>query len=371
MKQSQHTRVVLAETLPGRRAAMGQCLAAQPRGDGPGASEDAPPASAMGVCPAVRDAGISRAAQDLRTSSPMQTILHDAANADNPMQTINESREPRAESREPRAESREPRAESREPRAESREPRAESREREPRAESREPRAESREPRAESREPRAESREPRAEFIPPAGMHHAPAERSSYHPPGCTMSASRTAGPVRPPEPSRHPRGASARQDRPAPPPFDRGAPPSPNPASPAASAPRPAPLLRRTSLRRRFRPWENAVALLCSISDAIARRATVALPRGTAGAACLIALAWLASPGAQAQTQTETTFISNIGRSATTAAIFCSRHIVHDGRRPLPLVERRPLFGETQAGLPHGSRFTRTTLPTASRATGW
>ena len=57
------------------------------------------------------------------------------------------------------------------------------------------------------------------------------------------------------------------------------------------------------------------MALLCSISDAIARRATVALPRGTAGAACLIALAWLASPGAQAQTQTETTFISNIGRS--------------------------------------------------------
>ena len=47
MKQSQHTRAVLAETLPGRRAAMGQCLAAQPRGDGPGASEDAAPASAM------------------------------------------------------------------------------------------------------------------------------------------------------------------------------------------------------------------------------------------------------------------------------------------------------------------------------------
>ena len=240
-----------------------------------------------------------------------------------------ESREPRAESRFEGGEPGEPRAESREPSpAESREPRA--------VESREPRAESREPRAESREPRAESRE----FIPPAAVHHAPAERSSYHPPGCTMSASRTAGPVRPPEPSRHPRGASARQDRPAPPPFDRGAPPSPNPASPAASAPRPAPppfdrgappspnpaspaasaprpapLLRRTSLRRRFRPWENAVALLCSISDAIARRATVALPRGTAGAACLIALAWLASPGAQAQTQTETTFISNIGRS--------------------------------------------------------
>ena len=118
MKQSQHTRAVLAETLPGRRAVvMGQCLAAQPRGDGPGASEDAAPASAMGVCPAaVRDAGIPRVAQDLCTPSPMQTIMRA------------ESREPRAESREPRAESREPRAESREPRAESREPRAESRE---------------------------------------------------------------------------------------------------------------------------------------------------------------------------------------------------------------------------------------------------
>ena len=250
MKQSQHTRAVLAETLPGRRAVvMGQCLAAQPRGDGPGASEDAVPASARGVCPAVRDTGISRVAQDLRTPSPMQTILHDAANADNieSREPRAESREPRAESREPRAESREPRAESREPRAESREPRAESREpraesREPRAESREPRAESREPRAESREPRAESREPRAEsreFIPPAAVHHAPAERSSYHPPGCTMSASRTTGPVRPPEPSPRPRGASSRQDRPAPPPPDAGASPSPRPCFPRRIGPAP------------------------------------------------------------------------------------------------------------------------------------
>ena len=91
MKQSQHTRAVLAETLPGRRAVvMGQCLAAQPRGDGPGANEDTAPASARGPCPAVRDAGMSRVAQDLCPPSPMQTIL--------PMQTIdadnNESREP-------------------------------------------------------------------------------------------------------------------------------------------------------------------------------------------------------------------------------------------------------------------------------------
>ena len=87
MKQSQHTRAVLAETLPGRRAVvMGQCPAAQPRGDGPGASEDAAPASARGPCPAVRDAGMSRVVGDLCAPSPMQTIL-------------------RAESREPRAES--------------------------------------------------------------------------------------------------------------------------------------------------------------------------------------------------------------------------------------------------------------------------
>ena len=91
MKQSQHTRAVLAETLPGRRAVvMGQCLAAQPRGDGPGANEDAAPASARGPCSAaVRDAGTSRVAQDLCSPSPMQTILHDAANTEN-----NERREP-------------------------------------------------------------------------------------------------------------------------------------------------------------------------------------------------------------------------------------------------------------------------------------
>ena len=75
MKQSQHTRAVLAETLPGRRAAMGHGIAAQPRGDVPGASEDAATASARGPCPAVRDAGISRAAGDLCTPSPTQTIL--------------------------------------------------------------------------------------------------------------------------------------------------------------------------------------------------------------------------------------------------------------------------------------------------------
>ena len=128
----------------------------------------------------------------------------------------------------------------------------------------------------------------------------------YHPPGGAMSrlsASRATGPLRPSEPSRRPRDAASGQNRPAPPPFDRGASPSPNPASTAASAPRPAPLPRRTSLRRRFRPCANAVALLCSISDAIARRATLALWRGTAGAACLLALVSLAAPGAQAQTE--------------------------------------------------------------------
>ena len=171
MKQSQHTEAVLAETLLAGRAAaaMDPGIAAQPRGDGPGASEDAATASARGGCPTVHDAGISRVVGDLRTPLQTQTETKRA-----------ESREPRAESREPRAESREPRAESREPRAESREPRAESREpraesREPRAESREPRAESREPRAESREPRAESREPRVLVMSIAGAHRAPVE----------------------------------------------------------------------------------------------------------------------------------------------------------------------------------------------------
>ena len=79
MKQSQHTRAVLAETLPGRRAVvMGQCLAAQPRGDGPGANEDTAPASARGPCPAVRDAGMSRVVGDLRTPLPTQTEIKSA-----------------------------------------------------------------------------------------------------------------------------------------------------------------------------------------------------------------------------------------------------------------------------------------------------
>ena len=170
MKQSQHTEAVLAETLLAGRAAatMDPGIAAQPRGDGLGASEDTATASATVPCPTVHDAGISRVVGDLRTPPPTPTVLGEPRA---------ESREPRAESREPRAESREPRAESREPRAESREPRAESRE--PRAESREPRAESREPRAESREPRAESREPRvmasALVMSIAGARHAPAE----------------------------------------------------------------------------------------------------------------------------------------------------------------------------------------------------
>ena len=85
MKQSQHTRAVLAETLPGRRAVvMGQCLAAQPRGDGPGANEDAATASARGPCPAVRDAGTSRAVGDLRTPLPTQTEIKRAERREPP-----------------------------------------------------------------------------------------------------------------------------------------------------------------------------------------------------------------------------------------------------------------------------------------------
>ena len=77
MKQSQHMVGVLAETLLGSRAAaaMDHGIAAQGRGDAPGASEDAATASARGLCPAVRDAGTSRAVGDLCTPSPMQTIM--------------------------------------------------------------------------------------------------------------------------------------------------------------------------------------------------------------------------------------------------------------------------------------------------------
>ena len=66
-----------------------------------------------------------------------------------------------------------------------------------------------------------------------------------------LSASRTTGPVRPSEPSRRPRGACAWQDRPAPPPPDAGASVSPDPASPAASAPRGSSLPRRSAARGR------------------------------------------------------------------------------------------------------------------------
>ena len=80
MKQSRDTGVVLAETLLASRAAvMGQCLAAeQPKDDVPGASEDAATASARGPCPAVRDAGTSRAVGDLRTPLPTQTDIERA-----------------------------------------------------------------------------------------------------------------------------------------------------------------------------------------------------------------------------------------------------------------------------------------------------
>ena len=78
MNQSQHTGAALAEILLASRAAvMGQDHAAQPRGDGPGASEDTATASARGPCPAVRDAGTSRAVGDLRTPLPTQTELRE------------------------------------------------------------------------------------------------------------------------------------------------------------------------------------------------------------------------------------------------------------------------------------------------------
>ena len=73
---------------------------------------------------------------------------------------------------------------------------------------------------------------------------------------------RTPEPARPPEPSRHPRGASPYQNRPAPPPADGRASLSPDPASPAAAGPRPASPPCRSSLRRRLRPPENAATLL-------------------------------------------------------------------------------------------------------------
>ena len=77
-----------------------------------------------------------------------------------------------------------------------------------------------------------------------------------------LSGTRTTGPVRPPEPSRRPRGAAPCGDRPAPPPLDGGGSRSPDPGSLAASAPGRASLPRRFSLRRRLRPRENAATLL-------------------------------------------------------------------------------------------------------------
>ena len=73
---------------------------------------------------------------------------------------------------------------------------------------------------------------------------------------------RTPEPARPPEPSRRPRGAFPCQNRPAPPPPDGRASLSPDPASPAASAPRTASPPCQSSLRRRHRPPENAATLL-------------------------------------------------------------------------------------------------------------
>ena len=175
--------------------------------------------------------------------------------------------------------------------------------------------------AESREPRAESREPRAEFIPPAGACRAPAERSSYHPPGCTMSVSRTTGPVRPPEPSRRPRGASSRQDRPAPPPPDAGASPSPDRASPAASAP------RQSSLLRRLRPRENAATLLRGARGSCLRQLVRSRCRAGArrfAAGCLLLLAILTFPvPASAQTEHWSATLT-VGQSAGSSKGYCT-----------------------------------------------
>ena len=103
------------------------------------------------------------------------------------------------------------------------------------------------------------------------------------------NGSRTTEPARPPEPSRRPRGASSRQDRPAPP--DGGTSLSPFPASPAARAPRGSSLPRRSFLRRRLRPRDNAATLLRG-----ARAAALVV-------AALAALALTVPERAQAQTE--------------------------------------------------------------------
>ena len=130
-------------------------------------------------------------------------------------------------------------------------------------------------------------------------HHDRAESQLYHPPGRIrpwLSASRTTGPARPPERSRRPRGASPCQDRPAPPSADGGASLSPDPASPAASAPRASSAPRRSSLRRRFRSLGRH-----------ARAAVLAL-------ACLAALALAGAGAARADvlvSNIEQTFSAN------------------------------------------------------------
>ena len=114
---------------------------------------------------------------------------------------------------------------------------------------------------------------------------------------------RTPEPARPPEPSRHPRGTFPYQNRPAPPPADGRASLSPDPASPAASGPRPASPPCRSSLRRRLRPPENAATLL----------------RGARTVALALAALVLGVPET-AEAQTATTFISNVGQGGSTAS---------------------------------------------------
>ena len=114
-----------------------------------------------------------------------------------------------------------------------------------------------------------------------------------------LSASRTTGPARPPEPSRRLQSASSCQNRPAPPPADGSTSLSPDPASPAASTPRGFSLPHPYALRRQLRARENTATLLRS-----ARGAALAL-------AALAALALGVPVKAQAQT---VTLVSNTGQ---------------------------------------------------------
>ena len=104
-----------------------------------------------------------------------------------------------------------------------------------------------------------------------------------------LSASRTTGPARPLEPPQRPQNASSCQNRPAPPPADRRASLSPDPASPAASTPRGFSLPQSSALRRQLRARANTATLLRS-----ARATALAL-------LALAALAFAAAENAAAQ----------------------------------------------------------------------